>query len=249
GDRPRLGRRQGRQRQARGAFRLDHHHHLAGHARRRGAHAHHQPPRSRHRRSEQDRGARRGERRPDARAQDDEPVLQLRSPHRRRPRRGGLRAEDQDPAGEPGHALDELMTQTLKTKVLIIGAGTGGYVAGIRCGQLGLETVLVDGGDGLGGTCLNVGCIPSKAIIHAAGKYETVAKAASGDGALGITASAPAIDLSKTVAWKDGVVKKLNAGVAALLKKAKVKVVKGWAEFSDAKTCTVKTDDGDLRIT
>ncbi len=140
------------------------------------------------------------------------------------------------------------MTQTLKTKVLIIGAGTGGYVAGIRCGQLGLETILVDASPGLGGTCLNVGCIPSKAIIHAAGKYETVAKAA-GDGTLGITASTPAIDLSKTVEWKDGVVRKLNAGVAALLKKAKVKVIKGWADFSDAKTCTVKTDDGDLRIT
>ncbi len=137
--------------------------------------------------------------------------------------------------------------QTLKTKVLIIGAGTGGYVAGIRCGQLGLETVLVDASPGLGGTCLNVGCIPSKAIIHAAGKFETVAKAV-GDGTLGITASTPAIDLSKTVEWKDGVVKKLNAGVAALLKKAKVKVIKGWAEFSDAKTCTVKTEDGDLRI-
>jgi dihydrolipoamide dehydrogenase len=141
------------------------------------------------------------------------------------------------------------MTQTLKTKVLIIGAGTGGYVAGIRCGQLGLETVLVDGGDGLGGTCLNVGCIPSKAIIHAAGKYETVAKAAADGGSLGITASAPAVDLSKTVAWKDGIVRKLNAGVAALLKKAKVKVIKGWAEFADAKTCTVKTVDGDIRIT
>ncbi len=140
------------------------------------------------------------------------------------------------------------MTQTLKTKVLIIGAGTGGYVAGIRCSQLGLETVLVDASPGLGGTCLNVGCIPSKAIIHAAGKFETVAKAA-GDGTLGITASTPAIDLSKTVEWKDGVVKKLNAGVAALLKKAKVKVIKGWADFSDAKTCTVKTDDGDIRIT
>lgn len=141
------------------------------------------------------------------------------------------------------------MTQTLKTKVLIVGAGTGGYVAGIRCGQLGLETVLVDGGDGLGGTCLNVGCIPSKAIIHAAGKYETVAKAAADGGTLGITASAPAVDLSKTVAWKDGIVRKLNAGVAALLKKAKVKVIKGWAEFADAKTCTVKTADGDIRIT
>ncbi|HBI19547.1 MULTISPECIES: dihydrolipoyl dehydrogenase [unclassified Brevundimonas] len=140
------------------------------------------------------------------------------------------------------------MTQTLKTKVLIIGAGTGGYVAGIRCGQLGLDTVLVDGGDGLGGTCLNVGCIPSKAIIHAAGKFETVAKAADG-GTLGITAAAPAIDLKQTVEWKDGIVRKLNAGVAALLKKAKVKVIKGWANFEDAKTCVVKTDDGDVKIT
>ncbi|MDZ4320270.1 MAG: FAD-dependent oxidoreductase, partial [Phenylobacterium sp.] len=140
------------------------------------------------------------------------------------------------------------MIQTLKTKVLIIGAGTGGYVAGIRCGQLGLDTVLVDGGDGLGGTCLNVGCIPSKAIIHAAGKFETVSKAAGG-GTLGITAAKPAIDLQQTVAWKDGIVRKLNAGVAALLKKAKVRVIKGWAKFEDAKTCIVQTDDGEIRIT
>ncbi|HWQ88158.1 dihydrolipoyl dehydrogenase [Brevundimonas sp.] len=139
------------------------------------------------------------------------------------------------------------MTQTLTTKVLIIGAGTGGYVAGIRCGQLGLDAVLVDGGDGLGGTCLNVGCIPSKAIIHAASKFETVSKAAAG-GTLGITAAQPAIDLSQTVAWKDGVVKKLNAGVAALLKKSKVKVIKGWANFTDAKTCTVTTADGDIVV-
>jgi dihydrolipoamide dehydrogenase len=137
--------------------------------------------------------------------------------------------------------------QQIKTKVLIIGAGTGGYVAGIRCGQLGLDTVLVDGSAGLGGTCLNVGCIPSKAIIHAAGKFETVAKAA-GDGTLGITASEPAIDLSKTVEWKDGIVRKLNNGVAALLKKAKVKVIKGWATFQDAKTCRVETEDGPITI-
>ncbi|WGM48872.1 Dihydrolipoyl dehydrogenase [Brevundimonas sp. NIBR10] len=139
-------------------------------------------------------------------------------------------------------------TQQIKTKVLIIGAGTGGYVAGIRCGQLGLDTVLVDGSAGLGGTCLNVGCIPSKAIIHAAAKFETVAKAA-GDGTLGITASQAAIDLAQTVAWKDGIVRKLNVGVAALLKKAKVRVIKGWATFADAKTCRVETDDGPITIT
>ncbi|WP_372708306.1 dihydrolipoyl dehydrogenase [Brevundimonas sp.] len=139
------------------------------------------------------------------------------------------------------------MAEQIKTKVLIIGAGAGGYVAGIRCGQLGLDTVLVDGGDGLGGTCLNVGCIPSKAIIHAASKFETVAKAANG-GTLGITAAKPAIDLAQTVAWKDGIVKKLNNGVAALLKKSRVKVIKGWANFTDAKTCTVKTAEGDIVI-
>ena len=139
------------------------------------------------------------------------------------------------------------MTDTLKTKVLVIGAGTGGYVAAIRCGQVGLETTIVDASDGLGGTCLNVGCIPSKAIIHAASKFETVARAAAG-GMLGITASKPAVDLKQTVAWKDSVVAKLNQGVAGLLKKAKVRVVKGWATFSDAKTCTVKTAEGEQTI-
>jgi dihydrolipoamide dehydrogenase len=141
------------------------------------------------------------------------------------------------------------MTQTTHTHVLIVGAGTGGYVAAIRCGQLGLETTIVDAMGKLGGTCLNVGCIPSKALIHAAGKYEAVAQAAAEGGSLGITASAPAIDLSRTVAWKDGVVSKLNQGVAGLLKRAKVKVITGWASFTDAKTCVVTTAEGEVRLT
>ena len=139
------------------------------------------------------------------------------------------------------------MAETLKTKVLVIGAGTGGYVAAIRAGQLGLDCTLVDATGKLGGTCLNVGCIPSKAIIHAASKYEAVAKAANG-GTLGITASKPSIDLAETVKWKDGVVAKLNTGVAGLLKRAKVKVITGWAAFSDAKTCAVRTSDGEQTI-
>ena len=139
--------------------------------------------------------------------------------------------------------------EALQTKVLVIGAGTGGYVAAIRAGQLGLETIIVDANASLGGTCLNVGCIPSKALIHAATKFETVARAAAG-GTLGITASKPAIDLSQTVAWKDGVVARLNTGVAALLKRARVRVIAGWAVFTDARTCTVRTHDGqDLTIT
>lgn len=131
------------------------------------------------------------------------------------------------------------MSDTIHTKVLIIGGGPGGYVAGIRCGQLGLDTVLVESHK-LGGTCLNVGCIPSKAVIHSAGYFETMTRAASAKGLHGIKlASQPTLDMPELVAWKDGVVKKLNTGVAALLKRAKVRVVQGWAVFSDAKTCKV----------
>ena len=135
------------------------------------------------------------------------------------------------------------MTETITTKVLIIGGGMGGYVCAIRLGQLGIEHTLVEA-DRLGGTCLIRGCIPSKALIHAAGKFETVRDAASDTGTLGVRAASPSIDLSQTVAWKDGVVAKLNGGVGGLLKRAKTRVLKGWATFSDAKTATVKGDDG-----
>ncbi|MFN3229238.1 MAG: FAD-dependent oxidoreductase, partial [Asticcacaulis sp.] len=135
----------------------------------------------------------------------------------------------------------------LTAQVLVIGGGPGGYVAAIRAGQLGLQTVLVEA-DRLGGTCLIRGCIPSKAMIHAAAKFETVKKAASEAGTLGIFASAPRLDLAQTVAWKDGIVDKLDGGVGMLLKKAKVTVVKGWARFSDAKTCVVQTKDGETQI-
>lgn len=131
------------------------------------------------------------------------------------------------------------MADTIKTKVLVIGGGPGGYVAGIRSGQLGLDTVLVDG-DRLGGTCLIRGCIPSKAIIHAADMFEEMRHASAKGGHIGISlSSAPKLDLAETVKWKAGIVDRLNGGVTALLKRAKVRVVSGWAKFSDAKTCTV----------
>ncbi|MBI3678778.1 MAG: dihydrolipoyl dehydrogenase [Proteobacteria bacterium] len=143
------------------------------------------------------------------------------------------------------------MAETLKTHVLIVGGGPGGYVAGIRCGQLGLDAVLVESAK-LGGTCLNVGCIPSKAIIHVAGEFETMTHAAAQEnkkGRHGISLSAaPKIEFAETVRWKDTVVKRLNTGVAGLLKRGKVRVVNGWANFSDAKTCSVKTPDGEVVI-
>lgn len=134
----------------------------------------------------------------------------------------------------------------LTCKVLIIGGGPGGYVCGIRAGQLGLDTIVVDA-EALGGTCLNVGCIPSKAIIHASDEFEKATHFANSS-ALGISAGKPKLELSKTVAWKDGIVKRLTGGVGGLLKKNKVKTIKGWATFLDGKTVDVKTADGVQRI-
>jgi dihydrolipoamide dehydrogenase len=123
------------------------------------------------------------------------------------------------------------------TTLLIIGGGPGGYVAAIRAGQLGIPTVLVEGAD-LGGTCLNIGCIPSKALIHAADAFHQAASYV-GDSPLGIRTGAPTIDVTRTVAWKDGIVKRLTGGVGALLKKNGVKVVQGWARIIDGKTVEV----------
>lgn len=131
----------------------------------------------------------------------------------------------------------------ISCKLLVIGAGPGGYVCAIRAGQLGLDTVIVDAGKP-GGTCLNVGCIPSKALIHAAEEYEKIVHMASGRGPLGISVSKPEIDLAQTVVWKDGIVRRLNSGVSGLLKKAKVKMVAGWAKFRDGKTVEVETETG-----
>ncbi len=130
----------------------------------------------------------------------------------------------------------------INCKLLVIGAGPGGYVAAIRAGQLGVDTVIVEA-EAHGGTCLNVGCIPSKAIIHAADEFEKAAHFANSS-VLGIETSAPKIDLSKTIAWKDGIVGKLTGGVGALLKKAKVRSVEGWASFVDGKTVEVETGAG-----
>jgi len=135
----------------------------------------------------------------------------------------------------------------ISCKLLVIGAGPGGYVSAIRAGQLGLDTVIVDAGKP-GGTCLNVGCIPSKALIHAAEEFEKALHAAAGDSLLGISAATPKLDFGKTVGWKDGIVSRLNSGVAGLLKKAKVKYVQGWATFRDGKTVSVATETGEQVI-
>ena len=113
----------------------------------------------------------------------------------------------------------------ISCKLLVIGAGPGGYVCAIRAGQLGIDTVIVEAKKP-GGTCLNVGCIPSKALIHAADEFEKVAHMAAGKSAARhLGRRRPTLDLGRTVAWKDGIVGRLNSGVAGLLKKARVKIV------------------------
>jgi dihydrolipoamide dehydrogenase len=128
------------------------------------------------------------------------------------------------------------------TTLLVIGGGPGGYVAAIRAGQLGIATTLVEG-DKLGGTCLNIGCIPSKALIHAAGQFEKACGYAQ-DSPLGIHVASPRIELAQTVRWKDGIVTRLTGGVARLLKKSGVQVVSGWARIIDGKTVEVTSGAG-----
>ena len=132
-------------------------------------------------------------------------------------------------------------------KLLVIGGGPGGYVCAIRAGQLGLDTVLVEQAS-LGGTCLNVGCIPSKALIHAAEEFHRASIFAAPGGSLGISAGAPSLNFSQTQAWKDGIVRRLTGGVAGLLKGAGVKVIDGAARFKDGKTVQITTITGEQLV-
>lgn len=127
--------------------------------------------------------------------------------------------------------------------LLVIGAGPGGYICAIRAGQLGIDTVIVEK-DRAGGTCLNVGCIPSKALIHVAEEFEKAVHWSQGSAPLGISVTAPVFDLAQAIAWKDHVVGRLNIGVEGLLKKAGVKSLQGHARFRDGKTVAVETETG-----
>ena len=140
------------------------------------------------------------------------------------------------------------MSDNRKCQVLVVGAGPGGYVAAIRSAQLGLDTIIVEG-EKAGGVCLNVGCIPSKAIIHAAERYEALNKHSSEEGHMGISVSGnPEIEMKGVVEWKDDIVQRLTKGVETLIKNAGAELINGWATFSSSKQCTVKTDEGEINI-
>lgn len=125
--------------------------------------------------------------------------------------------------------------------VVIIGSGPGGYVCAIKCGQLGLKTAIIEKSSTLGGTCLNVGCIPSKALLHAS---EMFVEASHGMAALGITVGKPKLNLKAMMAHKDNTVKANVDGVAYLMKKNKVDVYHGTGSVVGQGKVTVTDDKG-----
>ncbi|MCG8443542.1 MAG: dihydrolipoyl dehydrogenase [Caulobacterales bacterium] len=130
--------------------------------------------------------------------------------------------------------------------VIIIGGGPGGYNCAIRCGQLGLTVACVEKRGALGGTCLNVGCIPSKALLHASEMYE----AAEGSlAALGVKTKGVELDLKKMLAQKDKTVDGLTKGVEFLFKKNKVDYVKGFGRIAGAGAVEVLAEDGSVAQT
>ncbi|URV29596.1 dihydrolipoyl dehydrogenase [Burkholderia gladioli] len=139
------------------------------------------------------------------------------------------------------------MSEPINTTLLVIGGGPGGYVAAIRAAQLGVPTVLVERAR-LGGTCLNIGCIPSKALIHAAEEFDKARHYAK-ESPLGISVASPAIDIGRTVAWKDGIVARLTGGIGTLMKRHGVEVLQGQARVIDGKTVEVAREGGEpLRV-
>ena len=131
----------------------------------------------------------------------------------------------------------------LECDMLVLGAGPGGYSAAFRAADLGLKTVLVERFPVLGGVCLNVGCIPSKALLHVAAVMDEVNHFAD----LGVTFAKPQVDMAKLLAHKNKVVGKLTGGLAAMAKMRKVTVVTGHGEFADPHHLKVTLADGKVQ--
>ena len=129
----------------------------------------------------------------------------------------------------------------IETDMLVLGAGPGGYSAAFRSADLGLKTVLVERYAALGGVCLNVGCIPSKALLHVAAVVEEAAHMAD----CGVAFAAPKLDLDKLRAHKAKVVSKLTGGLAGMAKARKVDIVRGYGHFLDANHLEVELTKGD----
>jgi dihydrolipoamide dehydrogenase len=135
-------------------------------------------------------------------------------------------------------------SQEIVTEVVVLGAGPGGYTAAFRAADLGKKVVLIERYDTLGGVCLNVGCIPSKALLHTAAILEEVKTL----GTMGVTFGEPEIDLGKMRAGKEQVVAKLTGGLAAMAKQRRVEVIQGTGRFEAPNRIAVAQPGGPVRI-
>ncbi|MDE1899542.1 MAG: dihydrolipoyl dehydrogenase [Xanthomonadaceae bacterium] len=135
-------------------------------------------------------------------------------------------------------------TADVDCQLLVLGAGPGGYSAAFRAADLGLDVVLVERYPALGGVCLNVGCIPSKALLHTAAVIDEAAAMA----AHGVRFGAPALDLDQLRAFKDGVVGKLTAGLAGMARQRKVRVLQGAGTFVSAHELEIASAGGSRRV-
>ncbi len=144
------------------------------------------------------------------------------------------------PAASPLTPNTSPLTHDLECDMLVLGAGPGGYSAAFRAADLGLKTVIVERYASLGGVCLNVGCIPSKALLHTVAVMDEV----SALSAHGISFGAPQVNLEQLRGFKEGVVKKLTGGLAGMAKARKVEIVRGYGAFLDANHVQVEVTTG-----
>jgi len=148
------------------------------------------------------------------------------------------------PDPEPATVRVSSSEAEIRTQLVVLGAGPGGYTAAFRAADLGIDTVLVDSSPTLGGVCLNVGCIPSKALLHAARVIEETAEMQTA----GLEFGPPIIDREKLVAWKDSVVEKLTDGLSTLSQKREVTVINGHGSFTAAIHVCVTDENGKTDI-
>jgi len=134
--------------------------------------------------------------------------------------------------------------EDIQAQLVVLGSGPGGYTAAFRAADLGIKVVLVEKYATLGGVCLNVGCIPSKALLHSAKVIDEAAHM----GAHGVSFDAPTIDIDKLRGYKDGVVSKLTTGLAGMAKLRKVEVVQGYGKFTGANSILVESESGEQTI-
>lgn len=144
----------------------------------------------------------------------------------------------------PQPALSSGKPADIECKMVVLGAGPGGYTAAFRSADLGVDTVLIERYASLGGVCLNVGCIPSKALLHAAAVIDEVAHA----GDFGVEFGKPTITLDKLRGYKEKVVTQLTKGLAGMAKQRKVRTVQGLARFVSANELEIVGDDGKTQL-